>query len=76
MKAIIYHSHKSDEGKCYPMLGSGHITGNYKTEANLIRYAVEPYFNRKQIPLIIEVYYNWDNRYAPADKIILFPRRQ
>jgi hypothetical protein len=54
-------------------LGSGYVTGEYKTKKNLIRYGVRPYI-RSETGVRIELHYDWNNRYGEPSEVIILPK--
>lgn len=63
MKAFV---HKIVNGR--PGLGeNGSVTGEYKTQAGLVRHGVMPRLKFGESAQV-ELFYNWDNRYSKADK--------
>lgn len=61
MRAFIY---KTDSGL------AKWITGEYKTEVNLIRFGVRPFLKPGE-SVDVHLFWNWDNRYREnPDKLI------
>ncbi len=48
------------------------ITKEYKTFATLYRYAIKSALKQWDGRVHVEIWYNWDNRYEDADKIMTF----
>lgn len=52
-----------------PRLGSEHATvsGNYKNFSTMFRHAIKPFMKSHKSSVIVEAFYNWDNRYGIPD---------
>jgi hypothetical protein len=59
-----------------PRLGSLHATvsGNYKTIATMFKYAIKPFMNSHKSDVIVEAFYNWDNRYGMPDITLIYTK--
>ena len=72
MKAFLHET--TEEGR--ELLGSGHamVTGEYKSFATMYRYAIKPFLSSHNGRCKAEIFYNWDNRYGEADKVMTWNR--
>ena len=66
MRAYVHQA--DSDGKA--IIGTGRITGEYKSEATLLRYGVQP-LRRAHYSLRVAIYHNWDRRYGEPDKVIV-----
>jgi hypothetical protein len=60
MKAFIHEANENGQGKC----GTGRVTPEYQNIENMKRYCLN-YLPKGNY--VVEVFYNWDNRYGQAD---------
>ena len=57
-----------------PQLGSDHATvsNKYQNMASMFRYAIKPFMKAHFSDVIVEVYYNFDNRYGTPDMTFIY----
>lgn len=57
-----------------PRLGSAHatITNEYRSIPNMFKYAIKPFMKSHKSDVIVEVFYNFDNRYGEPDKTLIY----
>lgn len=65
MKAFISELSENNT----PRLGSDHatVTREYKNMATMFKYAIKPFMKSHKSNVIVEAFYNWDNRYGTPD---------
>ena len=71
MKAFI---HEYNTISKMPRSGSDHatVTNEYKNVPNMYKYAIKPFMKSHKSDVLVEIFYNWQNRYGTPDEILVY----